>query len=148
MPQTPRVPQTLTGQDIGEAEGAVRALLEHVLAGTGTTADEYVVLRVVAFRGPWKSLPDLRDYLAGQRQLRLDATTAASLLAGLEARGLLTGSPVQLTPEGAALHAKLGRTVAETTKRLYGELDADDLATAHRVLADVVQRADRLRQAS
>ena len=44
-------PTALTGQDIAEAQGAVTRLLEHALAGTGTSRYEYVVLRVLAFRG-------------------------------------------------------------------------------------------------
>ncbi len=46
---------TLTGQDIGEAEGALTALLEQALAGTGTTRNEYITLRVLAVRGPFTS---------------------------------------------------------------------------------------------
>jgi hypothetical protein len=141
------MPDTLTGQDIGEAEGAVRALLEHILdsTGTGTTGDEYVVLRVVALRGPWQSPEELRDYLAGQRQLRLSGDTATALLRGLESRGLLSGA--ELTPEGAALHDRLGRSVLITTGQLYGDLDPADLTTAHLVLQQVIARADELRQA-
>jgi hypothetical protein len=35
--------------------------------------------------------------------------------------------------------------VADLTRRLYADLDPDDLATAHRVLVEVTQRANRLR---
>jgi len=56
-----------------------------------------------------------------------------------------SGRPVQLTPEGAALHTRLAEAVADLTQRLYADLDPDDLATAHRVLAEVTQRANRLR---
>jgi DNA-binding MarR family transcriptional regulator len=145
---------TLTGQDLAEAQGAVRALLDHVLEGTGTTSDEYVVLRVLSQRGPWDSPAALHDFLAGQRQLRLDATAVADLLAGLENRGLVTGTdragagPARLTAHGESLHAELGDAVAATTRRLYGELDAGDLAVAHRVLVQVTERAHRLRGAA
>jgi hypothetical protein len=53
--------------------------------------------------------------------------------------------PTQLTPEGAALNAKLADAVAALTRRLYADLDPDDLATAHRVLVEVTERANRLR---
>jgi DNA-binding MarR family transcriptional regulator len=147
MSQTP----TLTGQDIGEAEGAVRALLDQLLTGTGTTSDEYIVLRVLALRGPWTSPAALHEYLAGQRQLGLDRRAVADLLAGLAARGLVTGvapdgpGPAELTAEGTALHATLTAAIGPTTRQLYAGFDPDDLATAHRVLADVVERAGRLR---
>jgi DNA-binding MarR family transcriptional regulator len=147
MPQAP----TLTGQDIGEAEGAVRGLLDRILAGTGITSSQYIALRVLALRDPFESPAALHEYLAGQRQLGLDRPGVAALLADLEARGLISGSaadgpgPTQLTAEGAALHARLGEAVAAVTRRLYAEFDRGDLETAHRVLAQVVERASRLR---
>jgi DNA-binding MarR family transcriptional regulator len=146
-------PATLTGQDVGEAEGALTALLNQVLAGTGTgiTRTEYLALRVVALRGPFPEPATLHDYLAGQPQVGLDGAQLAELFRDLEARGLVTGSdpngpgPTQLTPEGAALNAKLAEATAAQTQRLYAGLDPDDLATAHRVLVEVTQRANRLR---
>ena len=149
MPQ----PATLTGQDVGEAEGALTALLNQALArtNTGITRTQYIALRVLALRGPALSPADLQDYLAGQPQVGLDRPQVAELLRGLEARGLVIGSdpdgpgPGQLTGEGAALHAKLADAVAALTKRLYADLDPDDLATTHRVLVEVTQRARHLR---
>jgi DNA-binding MarR family transcriptional regulator len=146
-------PATLTGQDVGEAEGALTALLNKVLTGTNTgiTRTQYIALRVLALRGPAASPAALHDYLAGQPQVGLDLSQVAELFRGLEARGLVTGSaadgpgPTQLTPEGAALNAKLADAVATLTERLYADLDPDDLATAHRVLVEVTQRASHLR---
>jgi hypothetical protein len=142
---------TLTGQDIAEAQGAVRGLLDRILAGTGSTSNDYVALRVLAARGPWASAETLRDYLAGQPQLDLDQGSAATLLDGLRARGLITShaagdtGPVQLTAAGTNLHADLGRAVAKVTGELYAGIDRDDLATAHRVLVQVTKRAGQLR---
>jgi DNA-binding MarR family transcriptional regulator len=144
---------TLTGQDVGEAEGALTALLDKVLAGTdtGITRAQYIVLRVLALRGPAPSPAALHDFLAAQPQIGLDLPGVAELFRGLEARGLVAGGapdgpgPTQLTPEGAALNAQLTDAVAAATKRLYAGLDPDDLATAHRVLAEVTERANRLR---
>jgi DNA-binding MarR family transcriptional regulator len=144
---------TLTGQDVGEAEGALTALLNQVLAAThtGVTRTEYIVLRVLAARGPAPSAAALHDYLASQPQLGLDRAQVADVLHGLEARGLVTGSaahgpgPTQLTPDGAALHAKLAGAVADRTRSLYADLDPNDLATAHRVLVEITERARRLR---
>ena len=146
-------PATLTGQDVGEAEGALTALLDQLLAGTSTgiTRAQYVVLRILALRGPAESPAALHDYLAGQPQLHLDHLQVAELFRDLEARGLVTGSaadgpgPTQLTPDGATLHARLADAVADLTRRLYADLDPDDLATAHRVLVTVTERASHLR---
>ena len=145
-------PATLTGQDVGEAEGALSALLDQVLEGTdaGITRTQYIALRVVA-RGPGLAPAALRDLLAGQPQLGLDRRQTAELLAGLQARGLATGGdpdgpgPVQLTAEGAALNAELGQAVAALSQQLYAGIDPADLATAHRVLVEVTERAHRLR---
>jgi DNA-binding MarR family transcriptional regulator len=149
-------PATLTGQDVGEAEGALTALLNQVLAGTnaGITRTQYLALRVLAIRGPAASPAAIHDYLAGQPQVGLDRPQVAELFRGLEARGLVSGSapdgpgPIQLTPEGTALAAALADEVAALTKRLYADLDPDDLATAHRVLAEITERANRLRNQS
>jgi hypothetical protein len=137
---------TLTGQDIGEAQGAVTGLLNRIVAGNGSTSSEYIALRVLAGRGPWASADALRDYLAGQPQLGLDQRSAGVLLDGLRARGLITldAADPGLTAAGAELHAGLGRAVAEVTGKLYAGIDGDDLATAHRVLVQVTQRAGEL----
>ncbi|HEX5501084.1 MAG TPA: MarR family transcriptional regulator [Thermomicrobiales bacterium] len=146
-------PATLTGQDVGEAEGALTALLNQLLAGTNTgiTRTQYIALRVLALRGPAQSPAALHAYLAGQPQLGLDRAQVGDLLHGLEAGGLIAGSapdgpgPTQLTAAGAALHARLAEAVTAVTRRLYAALDPGDLATAHRVLAEVTARATRLR---
>src|SRR5215471_19086416 len=117
MPQAP----LLTGQDIAEAEGAVTRLLEQTLAKTGTTTrPQYIALRVLVARGPWASPRELHEFLAGQRQLGLTETAAAGLLASLNA------------------------AVAPTTQALYAGFDPDDLATTHRVLTQVIERAGQL----
>jgi hypothetical protein len=137
---------TLTGQDIAEAQGAVRGLLDRALAGTGATSNDYVVLRVVTGRGPWASARVLSDYLAGQPQLGLDPQTAAELVSSLQTRGLITtgSGPVGLTAEGTGLHAHLAEVSAVTTSKLYAGLDVNDLATAHAVLRQLIERAGQL----
>ena len=64
-------PATLTGQDVGEAEGALTALLNQVLSNTDITRTQYITLRVLALRvlalrGPAPSPAELHDYLASQ----------------------------------------------------------------------------------
>jgi hypothetical protein len=142
MPDT----QTLTGQDIAEAQGAVRALLDQALATTGNASNEYVALRVLSVPGRFATSAALHEFLAGQRQLGLDRNGAVELLRGLEARGLVSGAdPVHLTPQGTALHARLAETIAPTTRELYEGIDPADLVTARQVLLQVIERADRLR---
>jgi hypothetical protein len=131
----------LTGQTIAEAQGAVRALLDQTLAGSGLTSNEYVALRVAAAR----RTEDLAGFLAGQPQLGLDPAAAGALVHGLQMRGLLVESAI--SPAGAELFQRITGRVAATTTALYAGMDENDLTTAHRVLTAVIERAGELRSA-
>jgi hypothetical protein len=137
----------LTGQDIAEAQGAVSRVLEHALAPTGTTGHEYVILRVLAVRGPFPEPKELHEFLAGQAQLGLTREAVAEILARLETSGLAVGTaydgigPAEATPAGSALLSQLTETVTPATRDLFSGLDTDDLATAHRVLTQITERA-------
>jgi hypothetical protein len=143
-------PPILTGQDIAEAQGAITTLLEQSLAGTGISRQEYIVLRVLVFRGPYAAEQELLGYLAGQPQVGLTAEAAAELLAGLEKRGLATGTspgaagPAQATPAGAALLSQVSEIVAPQTRELYASIDTADLVTAHNVLTRIITRAQEM----
>jgi hypothetical protein len=92
----------LTGQDIGEAEGAMTALLERTIAPTGRSRAEYITLRVLAAQSPHGSDAELIDFLASQRQLGLAPADVVTMLDHLRADGLMTASPVELTADGRA----------------------------------------------
>ena len=142
-------PPALTGQDIAEAQGAVHGLLDRVLRATGTTPEEYVTLRVVAFRGPWADRAALAAYLVTQPQLGLDADAIANMLARLVERDLITADgPVTLTDAGTGLHASLTATVQRSTGPLYAGFNPGDLEVAHRVLKEITERAGQLQQDS
>jgi DNA-binding MarR family transcriptional regulator len=130
----------LTGQDIGEAEGALTALLERTLAASGRTRTEYLTLRVIASRGPFANDAELIDFLAGQRQLGLDRARLVALLGALRAAGLVANA-VELTVQGHALLEDLTTTVAPVTRQVFAGLNPDDLAAARRVLVELVERA-------
>jgi hypothetical protein len=144
-------PATLTGQDIAEAQGALRALLETMLADSSATPNEFIALRVLAVRGPFAEPAVLHDFLAGQRQLDLSPAQAADLLAGLERRGLATGTardggvPARITADGTAELTRLAELTSPATRRVFADFDPEDLTTAHRVLAEVTRRADQFR---
>jgi DNA-binding MarR family transcriptional regulator len=144
-------PPVLTGQDIAEAFGAVQGLQEQTLAKIGSTSREHVVLRVLGARGRFESVASLHELLVGQRQLALSPAEATDLLARLETRGLATGTakdnsgPVQLTPQGTEALRKLNEAIAPTIRDLYSGMAPEDLATAHRVLRQVIDRAGQLR---
>ncbi|MFI6477029.1 hypothetical protein ACIBH1_03785 [Nonomuraea sp. NPDC050663] len=91
---------------------------------------------------------DLRDFLAGQRQLGLDPAGAAALLDDLAARGLIgvgDDGLTRTTQEGDALHTRLSETIAPITGRVFGDFDPAELEVAHRVLNEVMRRADEVR---
>src|SRR5262249_58549591 len=116
----------------------------------GATAE--VPLPAVAVRGRARTPAALRDLLASQPQLGLDQSQATELLRDLEVRGLISGAgsdgaaPTELTPAGAAVHASLAEAVTTVTRRLYADLDPDELAVAPNVLAELTQRATPLRR--
>ena len=136
---------TLTGQDIGRAHHATRAVLERTLAGTGLPFPAWVTLNAAA------GTPQPERGVTAQvvRGLKIDATEVEAQLGELQGRGLIRrGDPVTLTPAGADLHTRIGAEIRAITRRLYGDIPADDLDTAHRVLATVTDRADDLLTAS
>lgn len=120
----------LNGQIIGQAERTTRALLERLLAGNGTSFDQWVALTSAA-DGTVSTLAD---------SLRIAPAEAQRIIDGLAAAGLLTESGT-LTPSGRERRGQISAGIAGITQRLYGDLPADDLIVAGRVLTLVTERA-------
>lgn len=139
---------TLNGQVIGQAHYATRAVLEGVLARTGITFHQVVALNATADNGGAVE----RDRLVGRMTgtLKIDESAVLATITELTTAGLLEelpaeageGARVGFTGEGRALHGRTAAAVAEITERLYGDLPADDLATAGRLLTLVTARAN------
>jgi DNA-binding MarR family transcriptional regulator len=90
-----------------------------------------------------------RDELAGRLAgaLKFSDTDARDRIAELTAAGLLqtTGEDrarVSATDAGRQLHAQIRSVVDEITARMWGDLPAEDLAVAGRVLSTILARAD------
>ena len=84
-------PRLLTSPDIGQAENALRAILETVLADTGTSYSEWVSLSLLATAGPaLASDALLRQIVDG---LKVSPAAARSTLDELSAKQLVTTSP-------------------------------------------------------
>jgi DNA-binding MarR family transcriptional regulator len=137
--------QTLTGQDIGQAHYATRAVLERVLIAVGIDFNQSVILNVLVRNGS----PMAEDeVLAGVvHGLKITEDDARAVLSGVLARGLVTRTPadearLELTATGAGLSRQVTEAVAGITERLYGGLPAGELAVAHRLLATVTARAN------
>jgi DNA-binding MarR family transcriptional regulator len=142
MTETP----ILSGQDIGQAHYATRAVLERLLAGTGLEFGAWVTLNLVGGSDP---ALDESDVLARVvHGLKVDETTARSAVSELVDRGLITRTAptanpkITLTPAGSARRQQALDGLAQITQRLYGGLPPEDLAAAHRVLSTVTSRAN------
>ena len=131
-----------SGQDLGMAAAATRALLDGLLARAGTDFPAWVALRRLAQPGPAPTADELCRDLA--TLLTADATSVALVVDRLAARGwtVQEGSAVALSPEGVAFHQGLVEEIGRLTGELYRGIDPADLAAAKRVLGEVTQRAN------
>jgi DNA-binding MarR family transcriptional regulator len=129
----------LNGQDIGQAERATRAVLDRLLAETGTSFHQWVAVNVLATTGPVVEREQLvRQLVAG---LRIDASTAHATLAELVDLGLVEDD-MTLTAAGEDRFRRVRDGIDGISQRLYRDLPLDDLVTARRVLATVAERAN------
>jgi hypothetical protein len=130
---------TLTGQDIGQAHFATRAVLERLLAGAGLGFAGSLVLNLLA-AGPVAERQVVERIAGG---IKVPEGEARAAVAEVVAGGLVVAGPeLALTPAGAAKQAYVRAGTAEIVDRLYGGLPAEDLATARRVLNTVTERAN------
>jgi hypothetical protein len=130
----------LSAQVIGQAESALGALLEPLLASTGLTFNQWLVFTVTAASGAGIDRGQLVIRIGDARKVSGAAVEAA--IAELAAAGLLTaGSPLALTDTGQATYRRIRRALDGITAQLF-DFPAEDLATAGRVLAIVTSRAN------
>ncbi|MEU5820131.1 hypothetical protein [Streptomyces sp. NPDC047803] len=134
----------VNGQVIGMAHYATRALAERLLP-RGTTFNQALALNAAEAAGGAVERRALIARLTGAVKLGLaaaEATVEALISAGLlEER---PGDLLALTPTGDALVQAYKAGVADIAAELYGDLPAEDLAAAGRVLTAVTARADAM----
>lgn len=125
-------------QLIGETEKTLNALLRRCLDGTGLTEPQWVVLRLA------ESLHDpmVREALIRSVADRAHFPDAAALVDELHDRGLLLDG--RLTDAGRDLVAEVRAQIATVTVPIWHDLPPDDVASATRVLNEVVTRARAL----
>jgi hypothetical protein len=135
---------TFSTRVIGQAEKTLNAILGRELAGTGLTEPQWVILTLA-----------VTDDGAADRD-RFTSTVADALKiseAEAEARvaDMVTAQQLNITGQGSAvtvtgaaqqLHSRIRTAITEITQRLWGDLPAEDLATAGRVLAIITERAN------
>jgi DNA-binding MarR family transcriptional regulator len=130
---------------IGQTEKALNAILARELAGTGVTEPQWVTLTLTLMSGGTVDQNELVGRVAGA--LKVSDADAQAQIAELAAAKLLRvpegeRSTVSVTDAGRDLHGQIRTTVTEITQRLWGDLPAEDLATAGRVLSTVLARAN------
>jgi hypothetical protein len=127
------------GQALAFAERTMTGILHEHLAQRGIKPETWYALQLVATRGPGLSRQALSRDLDGSRNVE---SSAAELLARLQAEGLITGdAQVDLTAEGQALHRSLREYVGGPTARLLGQFDLRDIETTVRTVQAITRRA-------
>jgi len=132
-------------QLIGQTEKTLNAILDRLLAGTGLTEQQWVTLTLAVMSGGAVDLSAFASRIAdglkisdAEARTRIDELAAARFLEMSDA----DTSPVRVTDAGAELHARIRTQVVEITGRMWGDLPAEDLAAAGRVLTTVLERAN------
>jgi hypothetical protein len=129
---------------IGQAEKTLNAFLDRLLAGTGVTEPQWVILTLTVTGGGTAE----HDQLAREvvHALKIPEATAQALIGDLVAKRFLQvpaeGSPVTVTDSGQQLHSRIRAATTEITQRLWSDLPAEDLATAGRILSIITDRAN------
>ncbi|MEE6259556.1 MarR family winged helix-turn-helix transcriptional regulator [Plantactinospora sonchi] len=128
---------------IGQIEKALNTILDRQLAGTGITEPQWVTLTLTVVSGGTIDRAELIRRVAGATQF--SPASVAERITELTAAGFLRGGDdgrVQVTDEGQARWTQVRTAIGPITQRLWGDLPAEDLATAGRVLGIVLDRAN------
>ena len=136
---------SLSTQVIGQAESALGAILRPLLARTGITFHQWLVLTLTAASGPVIDRGQLIARITSAR--KVDDAEAGTAISSLGSAGLLEvlpGDPprVSLTRAGRDRYDEIRTALEDVTARVFCDLPAEDLATAGRVLSVVTERAN------
>jgi DNA-binding MarR family transcriptional regulator len=133
-----------TAQVLGETEKALNAILVRELNAVGLTEHQWIALRLTVTEGGALAREQLVGRLAGA--LKVGAADAEARVEELASRGLLQTSgqegDVAVTRAGSDVHGSVRGAVTEITRRLWGDLPAEDLHATGRTLAVILQRAN------
>jgi DNA-binding MarR family transcriptional regulator len=134
----------LTSRTIGETENALQAILARALTGTALDFHAWVALKLVSETNPPISEADAIEELVNG--LKIDRRAAVEVIAKLDDRGIVTKTDgaLALTAEGTSLYQRLNGEIRQVAQQMWAGLDAKDLATAHRVLSTIKERANLL----
>ena len=134
----------LTPRVIGQAEKTMNAILARLLEGTGLTEPQWVILTLAATSNGAAGRDQFARTVAGALKIS-DADAQARIGAMIAAQQLQItseGSTVTVTDAALRLHSRIGAATARIVEQLWGDLPAEDLATAGRILAIITERAN------
>jgi len=135
---------TISTRVIGQAEKTLNAILGRQLAGTGLTEPQWVILTLAVTSGGSADRDQFTRMVADA--LKISEADAQARIADMVTAQRLeitgAGSAVTVTAVAQQLHSQIRATITGITQRLWGDLPADDLATAGRVLAIITERAN------
>jgi hypothetical protein len=130
----------LSTQVIGQAESALGALLEPLLASAEITFHEWLVLAVTAASGGSMDRRQLVARISGAR--KVGAAAIETAIAELATAGMVIDEgPVEFTSVGWGTYQRIREAVEKTTARLF-DFPPEDLAAAGRILGIVTARAN------
>jgi DNA-binding MarR family transcriptional regulator len=128
---------------IGETEKTLNAILDRHLAGSGLTEQHWITLTFVIVSGGSIDRNELvRQVVSGAKFSEQDVRARVSELGASQLLDDSASPEVTVTDAGAQLHAQIRAANNELTARLWGDLSAEELATAARVLGTVLVRAN------
>ncbi len=127
----------LTGANLGVAYFALRKNLLNVLDDYDLTFEQSLLLNYL--RQGDASRADLVAATAGN--IKISTAEVESHLDAAIARGLITDG-LTLTEEGDRLQQQITDRSARTTKAVFADIPAEDLAVTARVLATLTERAN------
>jgi hypothetical protein len=126
MPDMPAVYGQF-GQALGLAERTLSGVLREHLAQRNTVPEAWYTLRLLATRGPAYPSADFTRLL---ERPGFDPDAACSLLARLEAEGLVRGdAELELTPAGEAQYQSLRDYISGPSVQLLSQFDIEDIET-------------------
>ena len=135
---------TFSTRVIGQAEKSLNAILGRELAGTGLTEPQWVILTLAVTGGGAADRDRFTSMVADA--LKISEAEAKARVADMVTAQQLNitgqGSAVTVTDTAQQLHSRIRAAITEITQQLWGDLPAEDLATAGRVLAIITERAN------
>lgn len=139
---SPQPTPSFTPRLIGQTEKALNAILTRELDGTGLSEPGWVLLKLTEAAGG--RLGQQRLVEQAQANAKFDPQHTEAEIESLLRLGLLAaeGSEVVVTDHARTLQARVSSNVDEITARLWGDLPDSDRATAGRLLATILGRAD------